>query len=170
MKLTIEQEGGVQVDDLVKITDGKKKTCDQVKRLNIYEGNIIKPGKISFSVNYDSKEEIIDFKKGMDIIGKIVELKIDPNTIFNFKINNGIDVLWNDLGKFPILRNLNIQLSNAGLQQSNEVIEYLNENTTYNLNKDLQINVSFKKFDKEPIDDSILNNLLKNIKSIIESN
>jgi len=183
LKLTIEQEGGVNVNDLVKITDGNNKSCDQVKELNIYKGNIIKPGKIYFSINYNNnnnknKNKIIKLQKGIDIIGKIVKLNINPDTIFNFKINNGIDLLWDDLGLFPILRNLNIQLPKGIKDNYKKTKEFLNENTTYNLNKDLQINVFFKKFDKngirgtdsEPIDDSILNNLLKNIKSIIESN
>ena len=48
LKLTIEQEGGVQVDDFVKITDGNNKSCDQVEGLNIYKGNVVKPGEISW--------------------------------------------------------------------------------------------------------------------------
>ena len=71
LKLTIEQRGGVNVNDLVKITDSNKKTCDQVKGLKIYKGNVIKPGQIYFSFNYGIKNKKINLEKGVEILNFI---------------------------------------------------------------------------------------------------
>ena len=83
LKLLIDQRGGVKVNDLVKITDGNKKTWDDVKNLDIYKGNVIKPGQIYFSFNYNSKNEIIDLETGMRIINLLYEKAKQAEEVLN---------------------------------------------------------------------------------------
>ena len=160
LKLLIEQRGGVQVDDLVKITDGDEKTCDQVKGLKIYKGNVIKPGQIYFSFKYNSKKRKINLETGMRIVKNLITKGNMPNDVLKFNINDGIEIEYDNLSIFPILREKSLELEDE--QQENEnyakfMLDYLNKNTTYYLNNDIIINVTFN----ENINDKLKNEIMK---------
>lgn len=174
LKSLIEQRGGVNVNNLVKITDGNIKTCDDVKNLDIYKGNVIKPGQIYFSFNYDSQNKKINLEKGMRLVKNLITKGNNPNDVLKFNINDQIEIEYDKLSIFPILREKSLELENEQLeneqleneQQENEnfakfMLNYLNKNTTYYLNNDIIINVTFN----ENINDKLKNEIIQIIKN-----